>query len=454
VPIAWTKVAARLAAPERPLALAALRIAVVGLLVVTSEPHDAIEAARTHAPVVAPEGIGWLVDLVPLREDLLALVARVYRTAAVLALLGVFTRAAMAVLLVTAFLLFAAAQLTGAVLHDMHLLWFLAILCASGAADRALSVDAWVAQPVSLGWRRRLLGPREADPACGTALFFVRTLLGLVYFFPGFWKLRVSGLAWAFSDNLANQMHAKWLEFGAVPWPRVDRVPALVHAMGAFTLLFELGFLFLVHLGPAARLALVAVGLAFHLGIEHFLFIPFASLWVTYVALLPWPRDTPPRAPSSPDGLAREARAVATVGAAIALAVAVQGVRGRTQAFPFACYPTFQAIAAPTLPDLVITAVSEDGGAREVPHGRDAQGRRSQREWGMVWSVAGLYGEPFDEARLRAYLLAEARRPAVRAALVDARNVQATIVDRPTDPADWALPPRRVRDVATFPLGP
>ncbi|MCL2447883.1 MAG: hypothetical protein FWD17_02925, partial [Polyangiaceae bacterium] len=242
-------------ASERPLAVAALRIAVVLVLLITNEPDDAIRAARDHAPVVAPEGIGWLVAMLPLRPEVLAGVERVHQTAAVLALVGVFTRPALATLLGTAFLLFAAAQLSGAVVHDMHLLWLLALLCASNAPERALSVDAWMAQPAA-GWRRRLFGPVEADAASGSTLFFARTLLGLVYFFPGFWKLRASGIDWALSDNLANLMHGKWLEFGAVPWPRLDHAPVILHVLGLFTLAFELGFIFVVHAGRRARAAL------------------------------------------------------------------------------------------------------------------------------------------------------------------------------------------------------
>src|SRR5581483_1882194 len=149
------------------------RIAVVLLLFVATEPGDAIEAARAHAPVVAPEGLRWLAGVLPLRPDVLTAAARVHRTAAALALVGVFTRPMLAILLGTTFLLFAAAQLSGAVAHDMHLLWFLALLCASSAPARALSVDAWLAQPKA-PWRRRLFGPMGADADASATLFFCR----------------------------------------------------------------------------------------------------------------------------------------------------------------------------------------------------------------------------------------------------------------------------------------
>jgi hypothetical protein len=435
---------------ERPLAVAILRIAASGILLATNEPRDALSFVASGAPWSAPEGLRWIAAHAAASPAALASGARAalyaYYVSAVLSLLGLYTRAALATLLASAAVLFGMVQLGGAVVHDMHLLWLLALLLACPSAGGALSVDEWLATTPSDGLRRRLLGPREGSAAAGATVFFARTLLGVIYFFPGLWKLRESGLAWALSDNLVHQMHAKWLEFGVVPALRVDRVPALVHALGLFTLCFELGFLFLVHVGPRARVALAIAGLAFHLGIEQVMLIPFSSLWAMYVVLLPFGGGPPE--PST-----RGVRSVTVVGALLLVANLVQGLRGKTQSFPFACYPTFQWIAPATLPDLDLTALG-DGGARLVPHARDARGRRTQREWGTVWSVAGIYGRPFSAQRLEQYLEAERRRrPAVARALEGARAVRADLVWRWTDPDEWGAPPARVRELAVVSPG-
>jgi hypothetical protein len=440
--------------------MAALRVAVAGMMLATNEPRDALGMLADRLPWAAPEGLGWIAANLgpsPAVFSFTRAAYFAYYVSAVLSLLGLYTRAALSVLLASALVLFGVVQLSGAAVHDMHLLWFLTILIACPSGD-ALSIDEWFRTSRGDGVARRLLGAKGGTMAFAMALFFVRTLLGFVYFFPGLWKLRESGLAWAMSDNLVYQMHAKWLEFGFVPSPRIDRAPAVVHALGLFTLAFELGFLMLVHVGPRTRLALAGAGLAFHLGIEHFLLIPFSSLWTAYVVLLPIGAERTWNA-TTPGGTRAGARggtsALGVLGSALIVAEAVQGIRGKTQAYPFACYPTFQWIAGPTLVDLELIALGDDGddAAWPIPHGRDSRGKRTQMEWATIWSVAGAYGAPFSRLRLDQYLQAERRRrPEVELAMVGARAVRADLVWRLTDPDAWGSPPVEKRTLAVTPL--
>jgi hypothetical protein len=430
---------------ESALAVAALRVAVVGMMLVTNEPREALQSVLVHASWMPPEGLGFLARHAPTSAALYSGVRAVYYSAAALSLIGVYTRVALAALLAAAFVLFGLAQLAGAVLHDMHLLWFLGLLLSSRAGD-ALSIDEWSRTTPGDGLSRRLLGSDAETPVFGWTLFFARTLLGVIYFFPGLWKLRESGLAWALSDNLAHQMHAKWFEFGIVPSPRIDRAPGFMHAFGLCTIAFELGFLALVHIGPRTRLALAAVGLAFHWGIEHFMEIPFSSLWIAYVVLVPWRCSQPSRVAPGGAGL------VTVVGAGLVLANIVQGFRDQTQSYPFACYPTFQWIAPATLVDLELTALLEDGSSRRIPHGRDAAGKRTQSEWGTVWGIAGVYGPPFSVERLGRYIAAERRRGPVERAVAGAYGVRAQLVWWRTDPEAWGQPPVRARELAVIPL--
>ncbi|HLK35484.1 MAG TPA: hypothetical protein VKU41_01945 [Polyangiaceae bacterium] len=436
---------------ERALSVAALRVAIVGILLATNEPRDALHFIAAGLPWSPPEGLRFLAAHAASSPGLLAAGARAvfyaYSVSAVLALLGLYTRAALAMLLASAWVLFGIVQLGGAVVHDMHLLWLLAILLACPSGD-ALSVDAWLASAPGQSPASRLVGAADRRAVFGFAVFAGRTLLGVVYFFPGFWKLHESGLAWALSDNLALQMHAKWLENGIVPEPRIDRMPAVIHTLGLLTLAFELSFVALVHLGPRVRLGLAGAGLAFHAAIQHFMLIPFTSLCAAYVLLLPWGGTDAPAQPTQ-RGLAP----VSVVGAVLVAANVLQGLRGRTQSYPFACYPTFQWIASPTLPDLALTALG-DGAPRVVPHARDDAGRRTQQEWGTVWSVAGLYGVPFSTDRLVRYLAADRRgRPAVERALRGATRVRADVVWLRTDPDAWGSPAVRTRELGVVTLG-
>ena len=71
--------------------------------------------------------------------------------------------------------------------------------------------------------------------------------MGVIYFFPGFWKFFESGFDWAFSDNLPNTMHQKWAELGDWrPLLRIDHYPLVYQIMGVGTLVFEMGFVFLI----------------------------------------------------------------------------------------------------------------------------------------------------------------------------------------------------------------
>ena len=116
---------------------------------------------------------------------------------------------------------------------------------------------------------------------------FVWLVMGLIYFFPGLWKLRVSGLRWALSDNLRNLMWAQWTPTGHAPPIRVDSVPLLYKSAGLAAIVFELSFIFLV-IFPATRRVIRFIGLAFHNITELLLQIPFWELQACYVAFFNW----------------------------------------------------------------------------------------------------------------------------------------------------------------------
>lgn len=381
----------------------------------SAEPTEALGIARgDSAAWSAPEGLGWFLAHVPITEGIATFAYRMYFTCACFGLLGLYTRLSLTGLLTSAFYLFSVRQMTGVVLHDMHLLWLLSLLVFASSGTY-WSLDAWLRSHGS-----QETGPPRAD-VHRTFLFWSRTLLGLVYFFPGLWKLRAQGLGWALSDNLQNQLWAKWFQYGTLPSLRLDLHPQLLHVLGLGTLAFELGFIVLVHIGPRVRLVLGVAGIMFHLAIERFMFIPFASLWLMYVVLL-----------GGNHGKLRGKSVLSAVASALAFVLLVQGFRGKTQSFPFACYPTFQDRAPEALPDMVLTVVDESSRERIVPVARDASGHRSQMAWGEVWSVLGVYGTPISEPRLRAYVARELARQNVRAS-----RIRVEIGYFRTEPAHW-----------------
>ncbi len=303
--------------------------------------------------------------------------------AASFALVGLFTRAAVAVTAALLLLVLALPQQWGAGVHTHHLLWFTLLLAASPCGD-ALSIDAW----------RARLRPAPAE-AYGIPVRAAWLCIGLIFFFPGFWKLATQGLGWALSDNLVHQLHFKWLEHGVVPAVRLDRHPLLLKAGGLGVLALELSFVALV-LVRRARPFAVAAALGFHAATRAFFLIGFSSLWACYVVFAPWSRWVGAREHGEPSR--RSPWPAALMAVLVLGGVALAGARGLEHGWPFACYPTFRHDPGASAPVLVAEEELADGARRELPLGF-LRGDSGQKEWSAMWH---LLSAPRPEA-LRAW---------------------------------------------------
>ncbi len=423
----------RVALAEPAFGLAALRIAVVAVLLVSPELHAAEGLARYPELLVAsPEGLGWLSG-VRLSPELTGYVRLLAISAGATALLGYWARLSCALLLLSATFLISFAQRTGAALHDMHLLWLLGLLAVSPCAD-VWSLDAW--------------GKRAPAPslAYGVPLAAARALLGVVYFFPGLHKLLSGGLDWGAAENVKALLYSKWFQHGQLPAFRLDQLPDWLLTFGGLGVLaFELSFLVLA-LWPRTRLIALALGVWFHLSTQAFFFIGFWGLLACYVVLVPWQRllERFGRGRSQPP-VWDEAwpRASLLVGGLLLLATVVQGLRGQTQAFPFACYPKFERVAPAVAPDLIVELVERDG--RVVRIERDFEQYRSQREWGRIYFLLGAYGAQPSDEQLRHFAIERVTARGEQAALAERAALRVLTADYSTHPSDWGKPPLRVR---------
>jgi hypothetical protein len=413
--------------PEAALSLASLRV-VVPLLVLVSPGMRNAESVASYDPArwIVPEGLGWFVAHVPIDPKLVTAAKLVAAFAAFAAALGLRARLALPVLGVSAFYVLSVAQLTGFVWHDMHLLWFTALLAVSPCAD-VLAVDS--TRPLDAEGREYAL-----------PLLFVRLLFGVIYFFPGLHKLLESGLAWADPENLRALLYWKWAQHGKIPSFRLDLHPTWLSLGGLSVIAFELSFGPLV-LFRKTRWVAVLAGLAFHLLCQALLFIPFASLWLCYVALLdlrPLAKRLARRKPAHPTASGAVTASAFVVPLSLVLGAASQGARGQMSSYPFACYPTFQWSAPLVMPDLRVVGVDRAGAAHEL--GRPRRGiARTQRQWAEIWSLAGVTA-PVDRTRLAAYLEALRREGSEHAALTRARFYR---VYRSVAPGRWDAPPVR-----------
>jgi hypothetical protein len=363
-------------------------------------------------------GLAWAIDAIPISVPLATAAYWVVVVAAVLGTVGLFTRTSWLFCAVASLYVLGIPQLSGSAFHYHHLVWFAAILAASPSGD-ALSIDAWIAR------RRGRHVPNAPTLAHGVPLRFVWLLIGLVFFFPGLWKILESGADWIFSDNLRNQMYAKWFQKPWLELPfRIDQHPTLLRMGALSVVVLELSFVVLV-LFRRTRLAAVAGALVFHQLTAYFMDLRFPALWMTYVVFVPWtdvvrslrrrlgrPVESPTVGAERPPG-----PALLAVGAILLAGNLAYGALGISDGWPFACYPKFHRTVAARLPVMEVELVYDDGETRIVPVEWMSPGGLSQRWWALSWSLLGSHErERADASRFDAFF----RQVCVRGPLAEA----------------------------------
>jgi uncharacterized membrane protein YphA (DoxX/SURF4 family) len=338
-------------------------------------------AATADALRIAPSGLGWMTAHVPLGQPFVQAILAIFVITGALALVGCLTRASSAVAVVALAYLLAVPHFAGAGFHSHHLLWLGLLVAASPSAD-ALSVDAW---------RARRRGAAESLVAGltirhGLPLRCAWLVLGLVFLFPGLWKWSV-GPRWALGEALRGQLYWKWAEHGDFrPWPRVDLWPGVLEAGGLAVMSLEV-LAIVGLLLPRWRPWTVAALLVFHAATAWLFLIHFPTLWLCYLAFVPWAvwSDRLHRRAAPPT--LHEPRVAwaptAIVGGALIVGIAVAGGLGVQQGFPFACYPTFHHAPPRWIPSLELEV--DEGGRRGVV---DLSRNATQREWALQWALA------------------------------------------------------------------
>jgi hypothetical protein len=159
------------------------------------------------------------------------------------------------------------------------------ILSVSRCAD-VLSIDA-IGKALREADQGRV-PKNEVSVEYALPLRFIWLLMGVIYFFPGFWKFSMSQWQWAWSDNLKYHMYAEWFERGGWhPFFRLDQHPLLYKMCGLGVMLFEISFIFLIFF-PAFRYMGAALGVVFHSMIRLFMNIDFFHLQFCYLSFINW----------------------------------------------------------------------------------------------------------------------------------------------------------------------
>ena len=244
----------------------------------------------------------------------------------------------------------------------LHPLWFAAILAVSRCSD-ALSMDALVRR------FRNGAAPVRRSSSYALPLRFMWLLLGIIYFFPGFWKIWDNGVDWFTSNQIVHLMHSLWhrnLELSPIPGFRLDYYPALAGLSALATVVFELGFLLLLF-SPRTRVLAAALALLFHRALAYFIRIGFPFLQAVLPILIDWDKlfrkigILPPQSPEPEPKLSLgKDKLVVVVGGLLLLGNLLAGVCGQESGWPFSSYPTFRHASTPLDRSLAVKVVFDD----------------------------------------------------------------------------------------------
>lgn len=349
--------------PMAPANLAVFRIVVFALVIQKTNLDYAVWLAGIPSELMdVPWGMGWLVSLAPFAPESVRFAGLVLIIICAFGMVGICSRTCAVIAAVLAMYVLGVPQCVGKVGHYNHLIWFLMILAVTPSGD-ALSLDALVRTRK----REHLFGISIRSTAYGFPIRVGEILIGLAYFFPGFWKLWTSGIDWITGDNLSNlvlRYHAMQ-DMTRGQW--VLEYPLLLKVGGAAVILFELAFLFALF-RPRARVLAIGAGIIFHLVNWYLLNILFHPLLACYVVFVDWgvlARRLNVRANDTAgthDGFAgRVIAAPAIVACTIVVAaVSFAGLKAETQGWPFACYPTFAEVMMPRIYTVALDATGTD----------------------------------------------------------------------------------------------
>jgi hypothetical protein len=272
------------------LNLAVARVVIITTLVSKISLNYELSYSRLDRALIVPP-LGWahLAAYVPRNPNLITILYVLFVAFGALAIVGLYGRLACCMTSAIGFYLLTLPQLFGKINHDHNLVLFGFILAASPCYD-TFSVDAIRDALRAARHGHFLTAPTEstvyADP-----LKAMMVLLGLIYFFPGAWKVGRAGVHWFSADNMRWMMARKLLEAPHVTSIQMWAMhhPLLLAMGAAFTPLFELGFLFAI-LSPRTRPYAAACGIAFHNLTALLMNISFVSLQMCYVIFVDWTR--------------------------------------------------------------------------------------------------------------------------------------------------------------------
>ncbi|MAO65624.1 MAG: hypothetical protein CL666_11555 [Balneola sp.] len=338
--------------------LGILRVVVFSLILYINFPVSISELSHLGTDSLSPP-LGWPDSLAAflIQPIVSSTLSVLFTTFCIGGLIGFYTRYMIIGATITGLFVMGIPQFFGKI-DSYHILWHTLVIMSFSNAGDSLSVDAW----------RKNLPQFNIEKATKYAIpiNLIMILIGLGYFFPGIWKFTFSGFEWAFSDNLMLKMHSKWLDIGAwTPSIRIDRYPFLYQSGAFSTLILELGFLFGIFFKKTRAFFLI-LAFTFHLFVDIFMHILFASTMVMFVAFLPWqqilaslPLDLNFTGSKNSQSTFYK-KGLKFTGIVIIAGYLITGSL-LIKTWPFALYPTFASLESSTIPSILIKGYDNEG---------------------------------------------------------------------------------------------
>lgn len=340
---------------EPALNLAILRITTILLILYTNFPRSVLLLIELGPDAIVPP-IGWSKEFISLviNKPVVYTTLSIYMISMIFSLIGYRTNLMIRVFCFISFFIMGIPQFYGKIDH-YQILWAVLLILSFSSSGHALSIDNLIEKKPQLNLNKAT--------SYGLPLKIVMLLIGLSYFFPGFWKFTFSGLEWAFSDNLKYKMHSAWLNYqGWTPFFRIDKHPVLYKSSAFLTLVLELGFIFALF-NKYTRYLFAGLALLFHFSVLIFMKIFFFFLISLYVVFINWAELVKkiPLLKVRNDGKFSlpKTKRLRRVASFILLANIFCGSL-LINSWPFSVYPTFASIETNFVPSILIETINKE----------------------------------------------------------------------------------------------
>src|SRR5450759_56870 len=137
----WSIVSKFFSEATHAINLGIFRIVLFATLIIYIDIPQVVQFSRFPVELrVAPFGIGWLINILPINPAWATVASYLFIAACVSGVLGFFSRTSATIAVILGLYVLGIPQFFGKIDHYHHLLWFATILAASPCGD-ALSID-------------------------------------------------------------------------------------------------------------------------------------------------------------------------------------------------------------------------------------------------------------------------------------------------------------------------